>query len=133
MSNILSAVLIGRAATEERARKLAESTCPYVGFYAAQGNVVVGVFVLPEAKRWWIEYPQEHPEALGLESATVLITEKPTVSSPWSRGEVQPTALTTPCGTDCLTCPQYRARCSGCPATVNFRAADEGAGFVCGE
>jgi hypothetical protein len=116
----LCAVLVGSAPTSEKAEAVARNSqgCPYVAFYAAADRMVVAVFALPRSKRWWIEYPQEHPELLGLERVVVHVTDRIEPSSPWTRGDVTPTLSMAPCGTDCERCPQYRDRCSGCPATT---------------
>jgi hypothetical protein len=119
----LCAVLLGNAATCERAADLAQSSrvCPYVATYTASDRLVVGVFALPAHKRWWIEYPQEHPELLGLERLVVHVTDEIRASSPWSRGEVAPVLEIAPCETDCGACPHYAVRCEGCPVTVHYR------------
>ena len=116
----LCAVLVGSAASSEKAEQIARNSqdCPYVALYAAADRLVVAVFALPRRKRWWIEYPQEHPELLGLETVEVHVTEQIEASSPWTRGIVEPTQSAAPCGTVCGSCPQYRTRCQGCPATV---------------
>ena len=87
---------------------------------------VFGVFVIPPSKRWWIEYPQEHPELLGLERVVVEVMEGIDASSPWTRGTVEPVLDAAPCGTVCAECPQYGARCGGCPATTYYGAQREG-------
>jgi hypothetical protein len=120
-NHTLCAVLLGNAATEAQAKKLAHNSqkCPYVATYTAAGRLVVGVFALPASKRWWIEYPQEHPELLGLEKVLVLVPDQIEATSPWSQGMVEPVMQIAPCGSDCAGCPQYRARCTGCPVTVH--------------
>jgi hypothetical protein len=122
--DLICAVLIGNAATREKAEAVARNSrkCPYVASYTATDCLVVGVFALPASKRWWIEYPQEHPELLGLDKVVVPVTTDFEVSSPWTRGVVEPVLSTAPCGTECGECPQYGTRCRGCPATICFRA-----------
>lgn len=117
---ILCAVLIGTAPTREEAEAKAQRTrsCPYVALYVVKDRLVVGVFAIPSSKRRWIEYPQDHPEVLGLEAAAVSVTDRVAVSSPWTRGEVEPVLEEASCGTDCQACPQYRTLCQGCPATI---------------
>ena len=116
------AVLVGNAATRERAERIAacSQSCPYVALYTAADRLVVGVFALPASKRWWIEYPQDHPELLGLENVAVHVTERIEASSPWTRGDVEPVLQIAPCETDCDHCPQYQFQCKGCPATVFY-------------
>lgn len=122
----LCAVLVGRAATGEKAEAIARNArgCPYVALYAASGQLVVALFGLPRTKRWWIEYPQDHPELLGLERVAVTVIEDMEAASPWARGAVEPTLSVAPCSTVCGRCPQYRARCEGCPATTYYAAGE---------
>ncbi len=125
----ICAVLLGNAATPALAEAFACDSrgCPYVASYTAIGTAVMGLYVLPAGKRWWIEYPQEHPEVLGLQKAEVFITDRIEASSRWSLGQVEPVLETAPCGTDCVTCPHYQQRCMGCPATVFYRMHAKGA------
>ncbi len=125
---ILCAVLVGTAPTRQEAEAKAQRTrsCPYVALYLAKDRLVVGVFAIPSTKRWWIEYPQDHPEVLGLESAAVSVMHRVAVSSPWTRGEVEPVLEEAPCGTDCRACPQYRTECGGCPATIWYSRTGAG-------
>ena len=117
----MCAILVGNAATCEKAEEIARNSqgCPYATLYVATDRLVVGVFAIPASKRWWIEYPQEHPELLGLEKAVVLVTEGIEASSPWTRGTVEPVLSVAPCGAECGECPQYGDRCQGCPATTH--------------
>jgi hypothetical protein len=121
-SDSLCAVLLGNAGTAERAAAFARTSqhCPYVAHYTSADRLVVGVFVLPRSKRWWIEMPQAQPELLGLERVEVHVTDRVAASSPWSRGKVAPVLGLAPCKTDCGTCPQYGERCAGCPATTYY-------------
>jgi hypothetical protein len=116
----ICALLVGEAATEEKATRIAANSraCPYVALYESSGNFVMGVFVLPGSKQWWIEVPAEQPELLGLEKAAVFITDQIGASSPWSRGMVSPELEIAPCGTDCGQCSALGQGCDGCPATV---------------
>ncbi len=115
---LLHALLVGRAPSEAEAEAFVHRSrgCPYAASYTATGRTVVGLFVLPAEKRWWLEIADQ-PELLGLEALEIYFPAVVATSSPWSRGETQPVMETAPCGTDCLHCPQYRGRCRGCPAT----------------
>lgn len=117
----VSAVIIGRAESSEAAGETAANyrSCPYSAYYGSEGTTVVGILVLPKSKRWWAELPQSEPRLLGLETATVLLTDCVVVQSPWSGGEVKPSGETAPCGEDCTTCRHYHEACEGCPATVH--------------
>lgn len=120
----LCAVLLGLAATPEAAAEQARisARCPYVASYLAEKCMTVGVYVLPENKRWWIEIPAHHPELLGLVRASLAFMDFPDAESAWSRGDTRPELVQPPCGSDCSHCPQYQTRCAGCPASQFYRA-----------
>lgn len=120
------AVLLGAAPTEDVARKLAESlsACPYVTSFTSTGTLVIGVYALPEHRRWWLREAEESPHVLSLVKAAVLLTDRIAASSPWTRGEVQPGQQAGPCGADCPSCPLYQHRCEGCPSTVHYVASE---------
>jgi hypothetical protein len=116
-------LLIGEAPTEEAAARIAEvfSGCPYVYFMGAFGNMVVGIYFLSGAHRWWLQAVAENPEAtLGLRRAALYITERPAFPAgmepriPAERGD------RSPCGAYCPECPRYRKECRGCPASRHF-------------
>jgi len=116
---MVTGVLVGTAPSEAAAAQVVDrfQSCPYVSLYASSGKTVVGVFGIPESKRWWLEWPEERPEVMGLESAVALLTDRLIAPSPWAQGEVRPCGKA-PCGADCGDCPEYRSRCSGCPSTA---------------
>jgi hypothetical protein len=116
----ISALLVGNAESPRKAAEIAEKMegCPYVSVYIASERLVVGVFALPATKRWWIEYPAEHPELLGLERAAVFVTKSVETSSPWTKGKVESSLPAGPCGSVCGRCSQYGDTCDGCPATT---------------
>ncbi len=64
-------ILIGEGPSEE-ARSL---PCPYCVVYTSSGTTVVGVFSLPEKRRWWLKWIEIHPELAGLTRAEVLFTQ----------------------------------------------------------
>ena len=120
----ICALLIGNAATAQKADKIATafSDCPYATLYTSSDRLVLGVYIMPESKRWWIEVPQEEPQLLGLERLRVFFTDQIEAASPWSLGIVKPELKLAPCKADCVTCPLYLDRCQGCPATVFYKA-----------
>jgi hypothetical protein len=84
----------------------------------------MGVFTLPQDRRWWLESIAADPGAkLGLKTAEVLETDVLEAASPWTRGEVKPNLHPAPCGADCRHCTCYGEECYGCPATLNFLRA----------
>jgi hypothetical protein len=119
----LVGILIGETPSSEKTKSIARyySDCPYCAVYADAGTTVIGVFVLPESHRWWLEMVEKDPKGtVGLLHADVFFTQKVNASSPYSRGEVTPDKEQSPCGTRCERCPWYRVTCEGCPATRYF-------------
>jgi hypothetical protein len=119
----ICAVLVGRAASPQKASEYAAQMqgCPFVAEYKAKNDIILGVFVLPQKKQGWIELPGEEPKLLGLESATVFLTEAISAVSPWLQGKVAPKLATAPCGAKCSECSLVYTRCEGCPATVYYQ------------
>lgn len=118
----LCAVLVGNAPTAEQAAQFSTQSqhCPYVAHYSSTGRLIVGVFVIPTQKRWWLDIPPQRPELLGMERIEVFFAQDIKATSAWSRGETRPEANNTPCGTDCGACPYYRTQCEGCPVTTYY-------------
>ncbi len=117
-------LLVGEAPTEEAARRIAEiySSCPFVYFLGAFGNMVVGIFFMPSWRDWWLRAISTDPEVtLGLRKAAVYVTDSPSFPAymeprlPEEKGE------RSPCGANCAECPRYLKECPGCPATSHFR------------
>ena len=121
---MVTGVLVGTAPSEAVAEEICDrfGACPYACMYACSGKTVVAVLGMPESKRWWLEWPQERPEVMGLQSAAALVAGSLVAPSPWTRGEAAPTLDKAPCGADCRECDEYQQRCSGCPATVFYAA-----------
>ena len=110
-------LLVGEAPSADFAARLAAQygECPEVHFIAAFGTMLVGVWYLEDAKRWWLEMVAEHPQiSLGLLRAAVYRTERPS----YPDHPLRPTALSpgplAPCGSDCAACD--RAPECRCPA-----------------
>ncbi len=120
----LCAILVGSAPTEQEAAAMAAQmqNCPYVAVYTTSGCGVMGMFVLPESKRWWIQIPEEQPDRIGLQKAAVFFAEHVYATSPWARGTVKPEQTSAPCGAECDACPHYHTPCDGCPATRYYVA-----------
>jgi hypothetical protein len=123
-AKMVTGVLVGTAPSEAVAEEICDrfAPCPYASMYASSGRTVVAVLGMPESKRWWLEWAQERPEVMGLESAAALLAGSLVASSPWTRGEMAPTLETAPCGADCRACDEYQGRCSGCPVTTFLMA-----------
>jgi hypothetical protein len=88
--------------------------------------MLVGVWYLPETKRWWLEFVAENPQvALGLHRAAVYRTEHPSYPEDAPQRPIPAEGLLAPCGSDCRACDHASpsggtargdAACGGCPA-----------------
>ena len=122
----LVGVVLGQADTSLKAAEIAKkySKCPYCASFSSSGKSAMGVFTLPQERRWWLESLADDAGArLGLKTAEVLETSVLDASSPWTRGEVTPNLHPAPCGVDCRHCASYGKACDGCPATLDFLRA----------
>ena len=121
-------LLVGEAPSAEFAARIAAQykNCPHVHFIASFGAMLVGVWYLPETKRWWLEFVAENPQiALGLQRAAVYRTEHPSYPEDAPQRPVFAGGPLAPCGSDCRACDHAspsgdaargNAACSGCPA-----------------
>ncbi len=127
-------LLIGEAPSAEFAARIAEQykVCPHVHFIAAFGTMLVGVWYLPETKRWWLEMVAAHPQvSLGLLRAAVYRSERPSYPEAPLRQTSPASGPLAPCGSDCRVCDRAsadEARCPGCPALVGEGAESDGSG-----
>ncbi len=115
--------LIGEAPTEESATRIAEvfSSCPYVYFMAAFGKMVVGIYFVTGAHRWWLRAVAENPQAtLGLTRAALYVTDRPAFPLGMEPRIPEEKGDRSPCGAYCPECPRYRDPCHGCPASRHF-------------
>jgi hypothetical protein len=119
----LIGVVLGQAETAAQAAEIAAKfgKCPYCASFSSTGRSAMGVFTLPQERRWWLTRLAEDPTVrLGLRRAEVLETKAIEASSAWTRGEVKPNLHPAPCGTDCRQCEVYGDGCKGCPATLDY-------------
>jgi hypothetical protein len=119
----LVGVVLGHAASPAKAASIAStySKCPYCASFSSTGRSAMGIFALPQDRRWWLDRIADSPtDRLGLSDAEVLFTKAIDASSPWARGDVKPNLHPAPCGTDCRKCPCYDKECKGCPATLDY-------------
>lgn len=51
--------------------------CPHIGFWATWGNRAHIVLILPERKRWWAAYIEEHPgTTFGGKNANLVFPDR---------------------------------------------------------
>jgi hypothetical protein len=119
-----TAVLLGTAADDTALREAAAffANCPFTHSCHTAPPLLVTVFRLPQWKREWVVFLEEHPRVIGLEHARVVFDDRLPATSAWVEGRVAPVAEQTPCGSSCPKCPMYGESCCGCPATIWYRA-----------
>jgi len=117
-------LLLGQAPGPDVADRIAHmfASCPYVYFVSAFGNFVVGIFALPEERRWWLRGIADDPEgSLGLVQAAVYETDHPAYPPHVDPRSVEDADELSPCGADCRLCPRLGDDCAGCPGSSRFR------------
>jgi len=122
---LICALLFGEAETGKKAEQIAESyeNCPYIHLMATKGNQLFATFFLPEKQRWWIEYVEKKPrQTFGLEKAKVTFASNVQYPRQLKMRLPEKPQETSPCGSNCRTCPAYN-RCLCCPATTFYKNA----------
>lgn len=116
-------IICGFIFTETRLSKEAEKFaekikyCPYLIVLAVSSNKIYSAYIVPEKKRWWLEYPQLEPKKLGLKNAEVYICEKIIFPGKFIFKTPQTKSKINPCGANCSICGlRYKYKCDGCPA-----------------
>ncbi len=121
-SGHICGVLVATMPSAEEARKTARamSRCPYVIATGTTGNKFCNVLVVPESKRWWLEYPQRRPDIIGAKRVSLTVIDELLVPDRLEERVSDKRLDTAPCGADCLECPlRQEFDCSGCPATTH--------------
>jgi len=102
----------------KEAEKLAEriKNCPYLVAVAVSSNKICTAYVVPNEKKWWLEFPKLEPKRLGLKKAEVLICENIIYPKEFMFKTPKTNSKITPCGANCSTCDlKYKYNCDGCP------------------
>ena len=77
------------------------------------------VFIIPENKKWWLEYPQDHPEVLGAINVKLNLIENLIFPEDFQLRIPKVKSRKAPCGSDCYECPMKKEQnCEGCPAII---------------
>lgn len=123
----ICAIVMGKADDAAKAQKMvkASQACPFVALYTAKNDVICGVFTLPRQQQEWAEYPIEKPKFLDFKEVLMTImTDEVKAASPYSRGDdlVALDDITTKQHTK--VCARYPEKCSCCPATLFYYAAE---------
>ena len=119
----LIGILIAKMESEEKAAKNAGKmkNCPRLLASGTNSSTYYGVFIIPFEKRWWLEYPVEHPEVMGAEKIELLLVENTITPSEFKHVLPESKGRISPCGSDCGNCPMRQEyNCDGCPATLYY-------------
>lgn len=120
VKNIIG-IMKGVTTSEEKAEKQTKSmkNCPYLISGGYTSNQFHNVFIVPENKKWWLEYPASNPDIVGAEKihleliTNVIKTDEFKLILPKVKTKISP------CGSSCETCPmRLEHQCTGCPATI---------------
>jgi len=123
VSGHICGVLVATMPSAEEACKTARamSGCPYVIATGTTGNKFCNVLVVPESKRWWLEYPQRRPDIIGAKRVSLTVIDELLVPELFEERVSGKKLDTAPCGADCLECPlREEFDCHGCPATTRY-------------
>ncbi|MFX0124735.1 MAG: hypothetical protein ACFFAE_13985 [Candidatus Hodarchaeota archaeon] len=123
MTNNICGIMIGETTTEEKAQKLtnAMKNCPYLYFGGFSSKTFHYVFIVPEEKKWWLEYPASHPNIIGAEKVKLKLVENIVQPDKFEIVIPKEKSKTSPCGSSCENCPmRSENHCTGCPATIYY-------------
>lgn len=124
--NHICGIMIGEATSEENARKrtTAMKNCPYLLSGGFSSNKFHYVFIVPEEKKWWLEYPAKHPKVIGAEKIELEIMENIVKPDKFELTIPNEKSKLSPCGSSCEKCPMRVKNCSGCPATLFVKESE---------
>jgi len=96
--------------------------CPRIVASGHSSNYAFNLFIIPEEKKWWVEYPIQHPEVLGAKNVKLNLIENLTYPEDFKLHVPDEKLELSPCGADCMECPlREQFICKGCPATVHYQ------------
>ena len=97
--------------------------CPFLFFGGYSSEIFQYVFIVPEEKKWWLEYPAKNPEIIGAEKIKLEIMENIVKPDNFELTIPKEKSKISPCGSSCENCPmRIEKNCAGCPATIYFKA-----------
>ena len=117
MGKFLWCIMTSREVSEEEARRTVETmrNCPHLVAMGYTAGTVYSVYMVPERKRWWLEYPATLNEEAGQEKYSVQVVEN--LTYPEELVLKTPRSDRPPCGADCGACKlRERYGCDGYPA-----------------
>jgi hypothetical protein len=117
-------IMIGETTSEEKAENQTKAmkNCPYLISGGFNSNIFHYVFIVPEEKKWWLEYPAKNPEVIGAEKIKLNVMTNVVKPDKFELILPREKAKTSPCGSSCENCPmRSENHCAGCPATIYFK------------
>ncbi len=120
IAGLMTIELDSRESAERNAKIM--KNCPRIAASGYSSNCAFNLFVIPEDKRWWIEYPVEHPEVMGAKSVKLSLIDHLTYPEKFELRIPDEKLEIAPCGSNCMDCPsRERFNCKGCPATIYYQ------------
>ena len=114
---ILCAEMDSSSKARENSNKMKE--CPRTIACGTDGVFSYTVFIVPEDKKWWLEYPQDHPDVLGAKDVKLNLIKSLIFPENFQLRIPEVKSPVAPCGSDCHGCPMRKEwNCDGCPAII---------------
>ncbi len=123
MEGNIAGLLIIETSSSDKAEKNTKrmKNCPHLLACGQSSNYAFNLFIVPEEKRLWLEYPTRHPEVLGAKSVRLELIESLIFPESYNLRVPVEKLEVSPCGAKCLECPfREEFNCKGCPATVYY-------------
>jgi hypothetical protein len=119
MKKMICGFIFAETKSLKETKKFVEriKNCLYLVVQAMDSKEIFSAYIVPEEKRWWLEYPQLEPEKLGLKSAKTYIYKKVCYPERFSPGHPKKRTNIAPCKANCQICRlRCKYNCDGCPA-----------------
>ncbi|MFW9904825.1 MAG: hypothetical protein ACFFFH_10875 [Candidatus Thorarchaeota archaeon] len=120
-------IMSGKTTSEEEAKKCTQmmENCPYLLFGGFSSSTFFYVFLVPEMKKWWLEYPVENPQVIGAEDIQLELVRN--IVKPKNFDLILPEykSKISPCGSSCENCPmRLESQCNACPASIYYKKSE---------
>jgi len=119
--------MIGKTTSEEEAerRTKAMGNCPYLLFGGFSSRTFHYVFLVPEMKKWWLEYPVKNPQVIGAEEIQLKLVRNIVKPGNFELNLPEDKAKISSCGSSCENCPmRLESQCNACPTSIYHEKSD---------
>jgi hypothetical protein len=116
--------MIGKTSSEEEAKRRTKAmgNCPYLLFGGFSSRTFHYVFLVPEFKKWWLEYPAKNPQVIGAEEIKLELVETIVKPENFELTLPEEESKISPCGSSCESCPmRIEFQCNACPASIYYK------------